>query len=380
MVGRLRWKRAVLPSMLLAGAVAVSACQPAKTSEAPAARPVRVAVVRLEPAEDVIRYAAVIRPRVEADIGARIAGKVVERRVDVGARVEAGTPLARLDPADLELQVRAASAQLAAANADAANARAEFQRYGRLRQGDWTTQQEYDRRKAALDKAEAHVREVEAQRRVVENNLQYTTLVADGPGIVTAVLVEPGQVVGQGQPAFRIARLGDLEAVASIPEQQVKDLSVPFPADSDRPAPDLSVEIWSLPGVVIPGRLRELAPNADPGTRTFQARVALVDPPPAVRLGMTATLVSRRVGAQPVARLPLTALTQRTGDAAVEPAVWVVAESGDHLALRPVDVAAYAGDQAIIADGLADGERVVTAGVHKLDAGQRVRVWTEPVR
>lgn len=354
---------------VLLGAAALAGCKEEQAASPPEPRPVRVATVTLEPADDTVRYPAVIRPRVEADMGFRVAGKVVARLAEVGARVEPGMPLARLDPTDVELQVRASQAQLASARADAANARADYDRYARLAKGEWTTRQEHDRRKAALDKADARVREAEAQLRVLNNSVQYTTLLADGPGIVTAVLVEPGQVVAQGQPAFRVARLGEVEAVANIPEQQIAGL----------PQRQLGVELWAQPGLRIPGTLREVSPSADPGTRTYQARVTLTDPPPSVQLGMTATLVARLERGGMVARLPLTAITHKdTGTA-----VWVLHGSGDgggRLDLRPVSVLAYAGDLAVVAGGLKDGDRVVTAGVHKLDAGLTVRAWTEPAR
>ncbi|HYH38437.1 MAG TPA: efflux RND transporter periplasmic adaptor subunit [Azospirillum sp.] len=352
--------------MLLAG-VGLSACKEGNGAPAPEPRPVRVATVALEPADDTVRYPAVIRPRIEADVGFRVAGKVVARLVEVGTRVEPGTPLARLDPADIQLQVRASQAQLESARADAANARSDFERYAQLRKGDWTTKQEYDRRKTALDKAEARVREIEAQLRVLNNSLQYTTLLADAAGVVTAVLVEPGQVAAQGQAAVRVAKLGEVEAVANIPEQQVAGL----------PQRALAVELWAQPGLHIPAALREVSPSADPGTRTYQARVTLKDPPATVQLGMTATLIARLERGGMVARLPLSAVTQ----SGQSPAVWVVAgPANDRLELRPVSIAAYAGDLAIVAGGLKDGEKVVTAGVHKLDAGQQVTVWAEPTR
>ena len=354
-----------LVTILVLGTAALSACKDANTAPAPQPRPVRVSTVALEPADDTVRYPAVIRPRVEADVGFRVAGKVTARLVEVGTRVEAGTPLAKLDPADIQLQVRASQAQLESAKADVANARSDFDRYAQLRKGDWTTRQEYDRRKTALEKAEARVREIEAQLRVLNNSLQYTTLLADGPGVVTAVLAEPGQVVAQGQTALRVAKLGEVEAIANIPEQQVAGL----------PQRTLLVELWAQPGLSIPGTLREISPSADPGTRTYQARVTLKDPPPVVQLGMTATLTARLERGGMVARLPLSAVTQRDQT----PAVWVVAgEAADRLELRPVTVVAYAGDLAIVAGGVKEGERVVTAGVHKLDAGQKVSVWAEP--
>lgn len=355
-------------SLLLASTAALAGCDGAASTppavETP--RPVRVTAVHLEAAAETRRYAAAVRPRIEADVGFRVGGKVIERLVDAGARVAPGTVLARLDAADLDLQRHAAAAQLASARATAANARADFQRYAQLRQGEFATRQEYDRRRALMESAEARVAELEAQLKVARNSAAYATLVADAPGVVTASLVEPGQVVTAGQPVVRIARLDTLEVAANIPEQQVAALG-----DAR-----LAVELWALPGVRIAGRLRELSPSADPTTRTYQARISLDDPPAAVQLGMTATLLVTIPHDGRLARLPLTSLTQSGGD----PAVWVVAPAGDRLELRPVTVARYADSQVIVAAGLAEGEQVVTAGVHKLDAGQKIRVWTEPAR
>ncbi|HEV7368310.1 efflux RND transporter periplasmic adaptor subunit [Arenibaculum sp.] len=350
--------------------VLLSACEaPAEVAAGPSSptpRPVRTAPVVLEPAVGTDRYAAVIRPRTESELGFRVAGKVVERLVAVGDRVAAGTPLARLDAADLDLRVRAAEARLAAARAEAANAREDFRRYAALRDGGWTTRQEHDRRRAAAERAEAGMRESEAELRAARNAAGYAVLTADADGIVTAAPVEPGQVVVAGQTVVRVAREGALEAVADLPEQAVAGLA-------DRV---LTVELWSLPGLSLDGAVREVAPSADPATRTYRVRIDLADTPPGVRIGMTATLLARVPDAGAVAHLPLAALT----DAGGSPAVWVVDAAGTGVELRPVRVAGYEGDRVVIADGLAEGERVVTAGVHKLDPAQEIRVWQEASR
>lgn len=352
----------VLSTLLMAG------CDGADGTATPprATVPVRVSTVHLVPAQAQARYAAVIRPRIETAMGFRVGGKIAERLVDSGSRVTAGVAMARLDPADLQLAVRAGEAQLVSARAAEANGRADFDRYASLRQGEWTTRQEFDRRKLALDTAAAKVREIEADLKVVRNNAQYTTLAADTDGVVTAVLAEAGQVVAPGQPVLRVARLNEIEAAVSIPEQRLADFT----------GASLSVELWSLPGVAVKGHLREMAPAADADTRTYQARVSLIDPPAGIQLGMTATIVADKAGGDQVVLLPLTALTKVDGN----PAVWGLDAAGEGLRLLPVDVVSYRGDQVVIGAGLSEGERVVTAGVHKLDPGMKVRVWTEPDR
>jgi multidrug efflux system membrane fusion protein len=355
--------RASVPFLSVALLGCDGAASPQETAM-PTVTPVRVTEVQLEPATETIRYAAVIRPRIEADLGFRVGGKIVARLVEVGSRVEAGTPLARLDPADLDLQVRAVEAQLVSARAEAENAKSEFARYAQLRRGEWATQQEYDRRKAEMERKSARVREIEAQLRVAANNREYATLLADAPGIVTDILAEPGQVVAQGQPVLRIARLGTMEAVASIPESQLGAFQ----------SARMSVALWAMPGTEIEGRLREFAPMADAATRTYEARVTLIDPPPGVQLGMTATLTAIRTRDGQIARLPMSALTKQ----GTSPAVWVL--KGDTLELRPVEIGAYAEDRVVVVAGLNDSEQVVSAGAHKLDPAMKVRAWTEPDR
>jgi RND family efflux transporter MFP subunit len=343
------------------------ASTPAVSAQPPLpAVPVRVTRVHLRAADQAVRYSAVIKPRIEGDIGFRVGGKLLTRLVDVGATVKDGTPLARLDPADFELQASAIEAQLASAHANAVNARDEFARAELLLKDGWITRQNYDARRATVETAQARVREMEATLKVAKDNARYTTLVASGDGVVTAVLAEPGQVLSQGQAVFRIARLGEMEAVADVPEQDVARLS----------SAHLTISLWALPGVAIDGKLRELAPSADAATRTYRAKIMLNSPPPGVQLGMTATVNASREEAGSAALLPMTSLTKE----GTTPAVWVLNDAKDGLALRPVTIAAYVGDLVAIAGGLKEGEFVVTAGVHKLDAGQKVRVWTEPVR
>jgi len=336
----------------------------ASTSGANKPVPVRITTAHFQPIEDVARYAAVIRPRVETALGFRVAGKVLERDVDIGQEIKAGTVLARLDPSDLQLAVRAQEAQLSAARSAEANAKADYHRYEALRRGEWTTQQEFDRRKLVWETAAAQVREAEAQLRLSRNNAQYGILTADSDGVVTAVLAEAGQVVAQGQPIFRIAQQGEMEAVASIPEQKLAN----FAADH------LTIELWSMLGTTIKGHLREMAATADQDTRTYLVKISLENPPKQVQLGMTATLTVEEHKGALACLLPLSALTKKDES----PAVWAL--NGDGLILKPVSVAQYRGNQAVITEGVVEGDKIVTAGVHKLDGAMKVRAWSEPER
>lgn len=289
------------------------------------------------------RYSGEVRARIETTPGFRIGGKLVERLVDVGARVKPGQPLARLDAADQRL----AATQ---AEANRALAAAELKRTEELRQKNFISQ-------AALDARQTAATAAEAQARLAQNQAAYATLVADAPGVVAAVLAEPGQVVGAGQAVFRLARDGEREVAIAIPESRLAGLQVGAAA---------TVELWG--GKTYPGRLRELAPAADPASRTFAARVSILDADAAVALGMTAAVGFAQASPREIV-VPLAAILQQ-GD---RPAVWVIGADGT-LSQRPVEITRYDDRGAVVAAGLQAGETIVAAGAFKLAAGEKVRV------
>jgi len=289
------------------------------------------------------RYSGEVRARIEATLGFRVGGKLVERLVDVGARVKAGQVLARLDAADQQL----AATQ---AEANRALAAAELKRTQELRQKNFISQ-------AALDAKETTARSAEAQAQLAKNQAAYTTLVADAPGVIAAVLAEPGQVVASGQAVFRVARDGEREVAIALPEAHLAGLQAGAAAE---------VELWA--GKTYRGKLRELAPVADPASRTFAARVSIVDADASVALGMTATVRFAQPGASEIV-VPLAAILQQ-GERA---AVWVIGADGT-LSQRPIAIARYADQGAVVAAGLQAGETIVAAGAFKLAAGEKVRV------
>ncbi|MDP1526767.1 MAG: efflux RND transporter periplasmic adaptor subunit [Rhodocyclaceae bacterium] len=288
-------------------------------------------------------YSGEVRARIESTLGFRVGGKLVERLVDVGARVKAGQVLARLDPADQQLTAMQAEANRTLAAA-------ELQRTQELRQKNFISQ-------AALDVKETAATAAAAQATLAKNQAAYTTLVADAAGVVSAVLAEPGQVVGAGQAVFRLARDGEREVAFAIPESRLAGLKV---------GADSTATLWS--GKTYRGVLRELAPVADAATRTFAARVKIVDADDAVALGMTATVrFVRKSSAELI--VPLAAILQQ-GD---KPAVWVIGEDGA-VRQQPIDIARYGDAGAVVAAGLNGGETIVAAGAFKLSAGEKVRI------
>lgn len=303
-------------------------------------------------------YSGEVRARIETTLGFRIAGKIVERRADVGMTVKAGQVLARLDPSDAGLQLTQAEAQRALAAADVA-------RYRDLKAKNYISA-------SALDARETAFKAAEAQAQLAKNQASYTTLVADRAGVIGQVLAEPGQVVGVGQAVFRLAPDGAREIAIALPEGEVSGFKLGQVAE---------VSFWATNGSAakpLTGRLREISPVADPATRTYAARVALKDADPLLPLGMSATVrFPSGASAAPQLTVPLTAIFQQ----GKQPAVWKVMQSGtpeggadNTVTLQAVTVAAFTDGGALVVAGLTGGEQIVAAGVNLLTAGEKVRI------
>ena len=333
-----------------------------------AADPVRpVLTITVAPGAAATRdvYSGEVRARVETDLAFRIGGKIAARLADAGARVSKGQVLARLDPEDVKLAAEAARAQLASAEAEHTLAKAELERAGDLLAKKFISQSAYDTRKAGYAAAQARVEQARSQAAITANQQAYATLAADADGVIVSFSAESGQVVAAGQPVLRLARHGEMEIVINVPEGQVARF---------RPGQDVAIALWADPATHFPGRVREIAGGADAVTRTFTVRVSIVQAPPGVRVGMSANVMLRPSLDAALVVVPLTALV-RQGEAA---AVWVVDPKSSQVQLRPVQLGQYREDGATILSGVAAGEIVVAAGVHKLRAGQVVRVAAPP--
>jgi RND family efflux transporter MFP subunit len=323
-------------------------------------RPVRTVVAGQSTGAVGAAYSGEIRARYESRLGFRTGGKIVARLVEVGSHVTRGQPLMRLDTAQETLQLVAAGAEADAARSRVAQARVDVQRTEQLLARQFASQAELDHQRLALQQAEAQLRSALAREQLNANQRGYTTLVADRDGVVSALLAEAGQVVAPGQTVATVAADGEREVSISIPEQRVDEL---------RNARTLQVSVWAHPGRSWNGTLRELAPDTDSVTRTYSARIAIVDPDPALlRLGMTASVLAPDVDGKGAVRLPLTAVVDENG----KRRVWVVDRQTQRVNAREVQVGSAQNDSVLITGGLSGGETVVSAGVHMLQPNQRV--------
>lgn len=320
---------------------------------------VRTAVVTLGGAALPYTYSGEVRGRYESRLAFQVGGKISKRYVENGEAVQGGQPLLQLDPKDLKQAVNSYSAELSAARARLELAQSDFRRYRQLYEQAAVSQAQLDQYRNAHAVALAAVSQAEAQYAQGSHQLDYALLTADQPGVIAAIDAEAGQVVSAGQTVVTLVRDGEREIEISVPENRLQEL---------RQAAGLQVRFWALPQVAVQGRIREVAPAASPVTRTYQVRISLIDPPAQVKLGMTAAVTASAPGQREGhVVIPLAALYQ-TADS---PGVWVVRDNA--VCFRPVTVGSGGNDSIELLAGLAPGEIIVTAGVHKLREGQKIQ-------
>ncbi|WP_457151579.1 efflux RND transporter periplasmic adaptor subunit [Mesorhizobium sp. P5_C1] len=305
-------------------------------------------------------FAGSVEPQVSADLAFRLLGRVVSRDVNVGDIVSKGTTIAALDPTALELAVQAAKAELSNTEAQFANAAGSEERQRQLLAAANTTQAAFDAAEQARKAAEAGVERAKASLAKSQEQLGYARLFSDFDGVVTATGAEVGQTVSPGQTVVTVARSDLREAVVDIPDQLIGDLTAGTP---------FQVILQSQPTIQTEAKLREIAPQAEGSTRTRRVRLTLTDPPRAFRLGSTVT-ATRVTKVTPTIELPMSALFE--GDGVDK--VWIVDAQTSSVNAKEIKVAAKGAATFTVAEGLEAGMRVVTAGVHSLSEGQKVRV------
>ena len=351
--------------LALAAALVLTACSKPAPPQAPV-RSVKVMTVGMGPLQSSVEFAGEVRARVESRLGFRVAGKLSQRAVQLGEHVKAGQLLAQLDAQDYRLAADAARAQLAVAASNRDQAAADFKRFKELKDQNFISGAEFERRTTALKAAQAQVDQAQAQLASQGNQADYTRLTADVSGVVTAVEAEQGQVLSAGTTVVRIAQDGPRDVVFSVPEDKVAAIKV---------GSSVAVRVWAG-STNWQGLVREVAASADPVTRTFAVKVALgADASPA--LGSTVSVVPQALSQAGAAALmvPTNALLQQSG----KTLVWLLDPASMTVKAQPVEVLTADGNQVVIASGLTPGMQVVTSGVHVLSAGQPVTLYKEKV-
>jgi RND family efflux transporter MFP subunit len=341
-------------------AVAVlGACRDAAPPPPPEVRPVRTIRVEPQSVSETVALTGNVQAQTEINQSFRIDGRMLERPLGVGDTVRPGQLIARLDPENEDTNVQSARAQLAAAQAQRAEAENNLRRMRDLVAERAVSRASFENAESLMKAAVAQVEAAQTRLNLAQNRLTYTRLVADVAGVVTAVGAEPGEVVGAGRMIVQVARDGGRDAVFDVPAR-VKDAA--------RGGSAITVTLASDPTVSAAGTVREVAPRADPLTGTFRVRIALKQPPPAMRLGATVTGRIRATAGAPAIELPPSAVV-RGGR---EPAVWIVDPKTQTVAQRAIKIRSSDPNRVEIASGLDPGDIVVTAGVQALRPGQKV--------
>lgn len=308
--------------------------------------PVRTQTVQTASASGMADYAGQVRSRHEAQRSFRIGGQIVARYVELGQHVAAGQPLFRLDGRDVALQTAAAKSQLD-------KARMDYERARQLKDKGFVSQSNVDQAKAAFDVADA-------QFKLAANQDGYALLKAEHAGVITAVNAENGQVVAAGQAVAVVADDGEREVAISVPESRVNEL---------KGAGKIAISLWASPGKRYTGKLREMALDTDPATRTYAARITITDADDAIRLGMTANVLLPSAEESGIG-LPMTAIYDTTGT----PRVWIVDTKTYRVRAQAVQLGSMHDNAVWVTSGLTPGDVVVTAGAHLLHANELVRL------
>lgn len=351
---------ATVSALALGAVLALAGCKSEAHSSGPAAQPVRVMAVQFAKASTERSYTGTVKARIESDLGFRVAGKITERLVDVGKVVGPGDVIARLDVTDYRLNLETQQAELRAATSSRDQAVAAEARYRQLLKDGFVSTAALEQRVASADEARQRVEKAVRAIATAQNQIAYTELKADAAGVIAALPAEVGQVVSAGQTVARLAKSGELEAVVSIPEQQLDDIKTGT----------ATVQLWSSGAATYQGALREVSPEADAGSRTYQARFSILAPDQRVALGMTATVVVSRLIDKPAAHVPLSAVMNDGRGASV----YAVDGEGASIKRVPVEIISFGRDDVTIGGGLADGQRIVTLGTQLLDESQPVRI------
>ncbi len=306
------------------------------------------------------RYSGEVRGRYEGQLAFLVNGKIIRRNIDLGSIVKEGEVLIQIDPIDMQQGTNANKAQLFAAESQYKMAKDNLERFREVYNKKLMSKAEFDRYQTMYDAADAQLRQAKAQYTASANQLNYCNLYADQSGVVARINAETGQVVQAGQPVVVVVSGNEREVEINVPENRIEDLNK---------QQKCQVTFWALSSVSVEGKVREISPMADAITRTYKVRISLVNPPSTIKLGMTATVRITDPNGLLDTYIPLSAIYQTDQT----PAVWVVNQGV--VRLKPVKLGTYGdGDQVQVLEGIHSGDRIVTAGVHKLREEEKVRI------
>jgi RND family efflux transporter MFP subunit len=356
-------RQLLMTTGLLAGwltiALMTSGCFKSAVKD-PRLQPPRVEVFKAEAAgSNRSTFTGIVEARVQSDLGFRVGGKILERSVNVGQRVQKGQVLMRLDDMDLKLSFAAQQANVEAARAKYIQANADEARYAGLVKSGAVSRQEYDQARAARDSAKGQLEAAEAQARVSNNSSEYAVLLADADGVIVRTLSEPGQVVAAGQTVILLAHDGPREALINLPEGVRPDLGT-----------SASARLYGR-DQMYQAKLRELSEAADPASRTFAARYVLEGEAASAPLGSTVTvgLLTRQTSGSQCVQLPVGAIHDRGNG----PGVWIVGDKSE-VKFRSVTIASIGKEEVVVSSGVQAGEKIVALGAHLLHEGQAVNL------
>lgn len=359
-------KRCLLQPSFWVGAIALvlaSACSRPEIDTAEVVRPVRVVELQAGGGTFEESFPAQVEPRFQANLSFQVGGKLVNRLVNVGDKVKQGQVLAKLDPQDLRLGLQAAQAQFDAASTEHAQVKTDMERSQTLKQQNFVSQAELDRRQLALDAAESRLRQARAQLSAQSNQNRYGELRSPNNGVISMVYAEAGQVVSAGQPVVQWADEGEVQVRMAAPEGRVSDIQIGQVA---------SVTLWSGKEP-LEARVREVSPVADPQARTFEVLLDVQDPDKISRFGMSATVKFSKSAQANAFKLPVSALVGEQAGTFV----WVLNETAGVVNKRMVQPYDISESEFLVKDGLKNGELIVTAGTHVLNEGQKARRFIE---
>ena len=320
---------------------------------------VRTSVIGTEAMAKDYTYSGEVRGRFESQLAFQVTGKIIKRNVQLGSAVSAGDILMQIDSRDIQQTVNSSSAQVFSAESQLKLAESNLNRYQQLLEAGAVSRAQYDQYASSYEVALAGIRQASAQYNQGSNQLDYSLLMADKPGVVSSISAEMGQVVSAGQIVITLVQDGDREVEITVPENRIEEL---------HKAVQVKVTFWAMPNIIVDGNVREIAPMAEQTTRTFKVRIRLLNPPPEIKLGMTASVKLATSDTLPAVMIPLAAVYQE-GDVAN---VWVVKD--DVLTLCPIQTGSFGNGNIQVLGGLQQGDRIVIAGVHKLKEGQKVKI------